>query len=115
MNGPKRASSISVRVAGHPSFGVANFVARQTGTVRIILKNGETGYYWSGSNDWVRDLEQAQTFEHTTNAIELAIQRQLPNAVVLLWFGEKQYDLELPVSAREPQPLTPSLNDSTTP
>lgn len=48
----------------------------------------------------MKKAEEADVFEHTTGAIDVAMRRGLKNVVVLLWFGEKQYDLELPLPTR---------------
>jgi len=67
--------------------------------MRVLLRDINTGLYFREPRIWTAQIEQAQTFKHSAEAMNFARQHRLLQAEVVLAFDESCYAVALPLPA----------------
>ncbi len=66
--------------------------------LKAILRNSDTGMFYARENGWTPQLDDAHDFELGSRAIQYAIDRQLPNAELVMAFPDPQWNVVVPIS-----------------
>jgi len=68
--------------------------------MRIVLREIQTGLYLQETGKWTRNLQEARTFKHSAEAMDVARKHGLDGLEVLLSFeqppGQQEYSIPLP-------------------
>jgi hypothetical protein len=75
-------------------------------SMKVFLRNTQTGWYYQGPAQWTPDQEAAQDLAQVARAVERIFETHLENVEILLCYDDPRYDLILPV------PPLPSRDDS---
>jgi hypothetical protein len=67
--------------------------------MRIVLQNRDTLLYFQSPSRWTPDVDKATDFEHVLRAHAYASQAEQANLDVVMAFGDRQYDIRLPLRA----------------
>jgi hypothetical protein len=73
--------------------------------MRVLVRNLKTGRYLKAVGDWTDRAEEAHDFQRTYNAIESRAWGQ-EDVELVFSFGEKQYDLSIPLGQAVPPRAT---------
>ncbi len=65
--------------------------------MRVLLRDAKTGLYFQESEQWTGQADKARAFKHSAEAMNLARQKQLQQAEVILSFEESAYSVALPL------------------
>ncbi len=65
--------------------------------MRVLLRDSDTGLFFRQPEQWTRKAEEAQSFRHSAEAMDLARAERVQNAEVVLTFEEGQYAVALPL------------------
>jgi hypothetical protein len=69
--------------------------------MRILVQQKETGLYFKDVGAWTRNPLEAVDFLSSTEAIEFCVMNKISDVQLVLKFEEQQYDIVLPVLARQ--------------
>jgi hypothetical protein len=64
--------------------------------MKVLLRNVQTGFYYSGGLEWTSDRRHALDLGRTEDALNLAAEFRLSAAEVVLAFDDPEDDLVLP-------------------
>jgi len=62
--------------------------------MRVLLLNPETGLYFLAGDEWTTRSEEAHSFRHSAEAMQLAGEKGLRNLEVVLAFDTPQYEVK---------------------
>jgi hypothetical protein len=65
--------------------------------MRVLLRDVRTGLYFRQPHGWTAETEQAQSFKHSAEAMNLARKQRVQEAEVILSFEESSYAVALPL------------------
>ncbi len=65
--------------------------------MRVLLRDARTGLYFQESEHWTGHAKNARTFKHSAEAMNVARQKQMQQAEVVLSFEESAYTVALPL------------------
>jgi hypothetical protein len=65
--------------------------------MRVLLRDTRTGLFFRGLHDWTAEVEQAFSFRHSAEAMDLAREHAVENAEVLLSFEQTDQTVALPL------------------
>ena len=65
--------------------------------MRVLLLNPETGLYFQAGDEWTTRSDQAYSFKHSAEAMQLAGEKGLRNLEIVLAFDTPQYEVKLPL------------------
>ena len=65
--------------------------------MRVLLRDARTGLYFREPEDWTAETDQALTFRHSADAMDLARAQRLAHAEVILAFDETRHSVALPL------------------
>jgi hypothetical protein len=65
--------------------------------MRVLLLNPETGLYFQSGDDWTARSEEAHSFRHSAEAMQIAGEKGMRNLEVVLAFDTPQYEVKLPL------------------
>lgn len=65
--------------------------------MRVVLRDTRTGLYLRDRESWTDDIQQAQPFRHSAEAMDKARNGGLTGLEVLLVFEEPQFNVPLPL------------------
>ncbi len=65
--------------------------------MRVLLRDTRTGLFFRGLREWTAEVEEAFSFRHSAEAMDLAREHALENAEVLLSFEEPEQNVALPL------------------
>ena len=71
--------------------------------MRILLQNKKTSLFVGEAGAWTIHPGEAYSFINSDKAIEFALEQQLADVQMVLWFEELKYSLTVPFQ-REQQP-----------
>ncbi len=74
--------------------------------MRVLLKNGKSGLYYSSPSSWVSKPDEALDFMGTGQALQTIQDLRLRGAYVVLSFGRPQDDVILPLGIQMPVAAT---------
>jgi hypothetical protein len=66
--------------------------------MRIILQDRKSQLYLSSGGAWADSRDDAELFEHISEAAGFALAAKLVNVDVLLNFGDPKHDIRIPTS-----------------
>jgi hypothetical protein len=72
--------------------------------MRILLRDARTGLYFRGPGEWTAEIDRAQNFRHSAEAMDQARVGSVQDAEVVLAFEEPRYTVALPVPGAIPTP-----------
>jgi len=65
--------------------------------MRVLLRDARTGLYFQDPEYWTGLAENARNFRHSAEAMNLAREKQVRQAEVVLAFEESAYTVALPL------------------
>ncbi|HEY5911393.1 MAG TPA: hypothetical protein VJA21_12400 [Verrucomicrobiae bacterium] len=65
--------------------------------MRVLLRDTRTGLYFQEPEQWTGEVDKAQTFRHSADAMNVARQKQVQQAEVVLAFEESAYTVAIPL------------------
>ena len=65
--------------------------------MRVFLRDIRTGLFFRGLQGWTAQAEEALTFKHSAEAMDLAREQCLENAEVVLSFEQPDRTVALPL------------------
>jgi hypothetical protein len=65
--------------------------------MRVLLRDVRTGLYFREPEAWTAETDQALTFRHSADAMDLARAQRLAHAEVILAFDETRHSVALPL------------------
>ncbi len=65
--------------------------------MRVLLRDASTGLYFQEPEHWTGEPQKARSFKHSADAMNLARQKQVHQAEVILSFEESAYRVALPL------------------
>jgi len=65
--------------------------------MRVLLRDAKTGLYFQEPERWTGRAENARTFKHSAEAMNLAREENVEQAEVVLAFEESAYTVALPL------------------
>ena len=65
--------------------------------MRILLRNARTGLYFCKPEAWTPETDNAQSFKHSAEAMDLARTQRVEQAEVILAFEEPCFMVALPL------------------
>ncbi len=63
--------------------------------MRVLLRDIRTGLYFREPEDWTAQTDQAQSFKHSAEAMDLARAQRLQHAEIILAFEETSQTVAL--------------------
>ena len=63
--------------------------------MKILLRNKETGLYYSVNGQWTREADKAHDFRHTLNAVRHTVTSHLESVEFVYSFPDPQNDFIL--------------------
>jgi hypothetical protein len=89
--------------------------------MKVLIQHCVTLLYVSHAGIWVKNPDEAFSFQSSRAALQFCLQNNLVNVQVVLKFADSQYDLRLPLRERQipaddlpppiPPPNSPSASD----
>jgi hypothetical protein len=70
--------------------------------MRVILRNGKTGLYYSSGNQWIPDPWRALDFDEIEHPGLLAREEDLTELEVVIFYEDSHCELALPVRLEWP-------------
>ncbi|HEV2393977.1 MAG TPA: hypothetical protein VG146_16615 [Verrucomicrobiae bacterium] len=65
--------------------------------MRVLLRDAGTGLYFREPAQWTPEKEQAQSFKHSAEAMDLAREHRVQHAEIVLAFDDPRLTVALPV------------------
>ena len=72
--------------------------------MKVHIRDIKTGFYFKERGCWVTSADEAAAFESSLTALTLCDEQNFQHAEIVLRFGEKNYDIRLPVAVRRATP-----------
>ncbi len=71
--------------------------------MKVLLQNKTSRLFLLEASSWTGNLEEAFGFLNSGEAIDFAMQHQLTDLHVVLWFREQNYSLVIPFEKDSPE------------
>ena len=63
--------------------------------MKVFIQHAVTGLYFKSRTVWVTDENEARSFTGSLSAIDFCLENKLNKVLILLRFGDPQYDIQL--------------------
>lgn len=67
---------------------------------RVVIEHSNTGLFLLDEEHWTASIDGAMSFENSASAARYAQRHDIQNIRVRLTFGNREYDVVIPVSDR---------------
>ena len=79
--------------------------------MKVLLQNKKTRLFIQETGSWTISIAEAYGFINSDKAIDFALERQLSDVHVVLWFKEQNYCITLPFQQEDQDTPSGSVPD----